>query len=147
MEDPENLPFGEDAPELTAIMYDRMPLSNARYLAHHSFLPATASADGEPLEAAYGSVFPGCMPRAIGGLAVKGAGDTEYNILAVPDDDLAPRRYENTGEPGGTELARDRAVLRRPQTTGGGRGSSGAGLARSERGPRDNPQAYRLKSS
>jgi inorganic pyrophosphatase len=111
--DLENLPIGEDAPEvvnvvvevpagsrnkyeyepeLGTILRDRVLPGNIRYPADYGFLPSTVSADGEPLDvmvAAHDPVFPGCMlkARALGALEMKEAGETEYNIFAVPDDD------------------------------------------------------------
>ncbi len=111
--DLENLPIGEDAPELVnvvvevpvgsrnkyeyepelgAIMRDRVLPGNVRYPADYGFVPSTVSTDGEPLDimvAAYDPVFPGCVVRArvIGALEMAGGSGTEPNIFAVPDDD------------------------------------------------------------
>jgi len=111
--DLESLPIGEDAPEvvnvvvevsagsrnkyeyepeLGTILRDRVLPGNIRYPADYGFLPSTESADGEPLDvmvAAHDPVFPGCMlkARVLGALEMKEAGETEYNIFAVPNDD------------------------------------------------------------
>ncbi len=111
--DLESLPIGEDAPEvvnvvvevpagssnkyeydpeLGTILRDRVLPGNIRYPADYGFLPSTESADGEPLDvmvAAHDPVFPGCMlkARVLGALEMKEAGETEYNIFAVPADD------------------------------------------------------------
>jgi inorganic pyrophosphatase len=111
--DLESLPIGEDAPEvvnvvvevpagsrnkyeyepeLGMIMRDRVLPGNIRYPADYGFVPSTESADGEPLDivvAAYDPVFPGCVlkARVLGALEMDEAGETEYNIFAVPDDD------------------------------------------------------------
>ena len=116
--DLEALPIGEDAPglvnvvvevpvgsrnkyeyepELGVIMRDRVLPGNVRFPADYGFLPSTESADGEPLDAmvaAYDPVFPGCVltARVVGALEMDEGGETEYNIFAVPDDDL---RFED----------------------------------------------------
>jgi inorganic pyrophosphatase len=82
----------EYEPELGTILRDRVLPGNIRYPADYGFLPSTESADGEPLDvmvAAHDPVFPGCMlkARVLAALEMKEAGETEYNIFAVPDDD------------------------------------------------------------
>ena len=82
----------EYEPELGVIMRDRVLPGNVRFPADYGFLPSTESADGEPLDAmvaAYDPVFPGCVlkARVLGALEMDEAGETEYNIFAVPDDD------------------------------------------------------------
>ena len=111
--DLEALPIGDDAPELVnvvvevpvgsrnkyeyepelgIIMRDRVLPGNIRFPADYGFVPSTESADGEPLDimvAAYDPVFPGCVVRAriVGALEMDEAGEREYNIFAVPNDD------------------------------------------------------------
>ena len=111
--DLELLPIGEDAPELVnvvvevpvgsrnkyeyepelgVIVRDRVLPGNIRYPADYGFVPSTEGADGEPLDiivAAYDSVFPGCVvqARVVGALEMTEAGESEYNIFAVPSGD------------------------------------------------------------
>ena len=112
--DIEALPIGEDAPELVnivvevpvesrnkyewepemgVIVRDRVLPGNVRFPADYGFIPSTISAaDGEPVDAvvfAFDPVFPGCVVqgRIVGALEVIEAGNTEYNIFAVPDKD------------------------------------------------------------
>ena len=111
--DLESLPIGENAPELVnviievpvgsrnkyeyepelgVIIRDRVLPGNVRYPADYGFIPSTEGNDGEPLDivvAAYDPVFPGCMiqARILGALEMSEAGETEYNIFAVPSDD------------------------------------------------------------
>ena len=111
--DLEALPIGDDAPELVnvvvevpvgsrnkfeyepelgVIVRDRVLPGNIRYPADYGFVPSTESADGEPLDimvAAYEPVFSGCVVQAriVGALEMTEAGDSEYNIFAVPSGD------------------------------------------------------------
>ena len=111
--DLELLPIGEDAPELVnvvvevpvgsrnkyeyepelgVIVRDRVLPGNIRYPADYGFVPSTEGADGEPLDimvAAYDPVFPGCVvqARVVGALEMTEAGESEYNIFAVPSGD------------------------------------------------------------
>jgi inorganic pyrophosphatase len=109
----ENLPMGEDAPEIVnvvvevpvesrnkyeyepelgVIVRDRVLPGNIRFPADYGFIPSTVGADGEPLDAmvaAYDAAFPGCIVkgRVIGALEMQEGEEREYNIFAVPSDD------------------------------------------------------------
>jgi inorganic pyrophosphatase len=82
----------EYEPELGVIVRDRVLPGNIRYPADYGFVPSTEGADGEPLDimvAAYDPVFPGCVvqARVVGALEMTEAGESEYNIFAVPSGD------------------------------------------------------------
>ena len=82
----------EYEPEMGAVMLDRVLPGNVRYPADYGFIPSTISTDGEPVDivvAAYDPVFPGCVvqARVVGALEMTEAGESEYNIFAVPSGD------------------------------------------------------------
>ena len=82
----------EYEPELGVIVRDRVLPGNIRYPADYGFVPSTEGADGEPLDimvAAYDPVFSGCVvqARVVGALEMTEAGESEYNIFAVPSGD------------------------------------------------------------
>ncbi len=80
-------------PEMWITVWDRVLPDYVRFLAGYGVIPSTMSAaDVEPLDTAMftlNSVFSGCLvqARVVGTLEVVEAGNTEYNIFAVPDKD------------------------------------------------------------
>jgi inorganic pyrophosphatase len=109
----EELPTGEDAPELVnavvevpvgsrnkyeyeadlgVIVRDRVLPGAGRYPTDYGFVPSTLTDRGDALDvvvAAYDPAFPGCVVRArpIGALHITDSKGEEHNVLAVPEDD------------------------------------------------------------
>jgi inorganic pyrophosphatase len=109
----EELPTGEDAPELVnavvevpvgsrnkyeyeadlgVIVRDRVLPGAVRYPTDYGFVPSTLTDRGDALDvvvAAYDPAFPGCVVRArpIGALHITDSKGEEHNVLAVPEDD------------------------------------------------------------